>query len=229
MKNILVIESVEKLYNSDSGIKNISLRATNKEVVCVIGPNGVGKTTLLNIIAGVDKPNNGVVKLNNKITFTSDIKSDIGYMPNICDNYASLKLKDLMIFVAEIKKVEESVLNDFLVRYDLFDYINRPIRTLSYGMKNKINLIIALIGQPKLLVLDEPTNGLDTKSVIYLKEDIMKHKNNGAIIIVSSHILDFVSQIGTRFCFLNNGVIFQEIVEEHSSDLERTYKSIYKL
>lgn len=199
------------------------------EIACLVGPNGAGKTTLMNIVAGLDQTFKGSCKLNDKDTWRNDSKMDIGYMPQLTDEYATLKLREFIGFVSEIKGVNEIKLIQLLKRYDLFDYMEMSIKTFSYGMKQKVNLLVALMGDSKLVILDEPTNGLDTKSIIYLKEDLIKMKDQNKIIMISSHNLDFVSQIGTCFYFLKEGECIYTSTETNIQVLENIYKMKYNI
>lgn len=226
---MLVLENITKLYEQNRGIKDVNLRMAEGEIVCLVGPNGVGKTTLINIVAGLDQSFRGSSKLNDKDTWLIESKFEIGYMPQLGEQYASLKLREFIGFVSEIKGTSETKMNDLLKRYDLYDYMEKPIKTFSYGMKQKVNLLVALNGESKLVVLDEPTNGLDTKSIIYLKEDLLKMRENDKIILISSHNLDFVSQIGTYFCFLKDGELIYTSIETNIQILEKIYKEQYNI
>lgn len=199
------------------------------EISCLVGPNGAGKTTLMNIAAGLDRTFKGSCKLNDKDTWQNDSKTEIGYMPQLADEYATLKLREFICFVSEIKGTSDAQLVHLLKRYDLYEYMEMPIKTFSYGMKQKVNLLVALMGEPKLMILDEPTNGLDTKSIIYLKEDLIKMREQDKIIVISSHNLDFVSQIGTCFYFLKEGECIYTSTETNIQTLENIYKTKYNI
>ena len=215
------------MYAHNRGVKEFTLKMDTGEIACLVGPNGAGKTTLINIIAGLDRSFKGSSKLNDKDTWCIESKTDIGYMPQLGEQYASLKLREFITFVSEIKGTNETKMNDLLKRYDLYDYMEMSIKTFSYGMMQKVNLLVALIGESKLVILDEPTNGLDTKSIIYLKEDLLNMRAQDKIIVISSHNLDFVSQIGTYFCFLKEGECIYTSTETNIQVLENIYKAQY--
>lgn len=224
---MLEIKNVKKLYTSTTGIKEISLICKEGETVALIGPNGVGKSTVLKIVSGIMRADEGVVLLNGKNTAQFSTRQNIGYMPENLSVGKKISAKELLYLISDYKykgKYKEEI-NESIKNYNLEKQSNTPICKLSMGSKKKVAAIIAFMGNPELIILDEPTNGVDTAGIICMKRDIMVAKNRGCSIMVSSHILDFVGSIADKSVFLKNGQI--ENIVETKENLEEIYTKLY--
>lgn len=224
---MLEIQKVKKLYTPTTGVKQVSLSCRTGETVAFIGPNGVGKTTILKIISGLLKADEGTVLLNDKNTACFDTRQNIGYMPENLNVGRKISAKELLYLISDYKyqgkykeKIDESIKN-----YGLEEQCNKPFCKLSMGSKKKVGAIIAFMGNPELIILDEPTNGVDTAGIICMKRDIIEARNRGCTIIVSSHILDFIGSIADRCIFLKNGEI--ENIVKGKENLEEIYATLY--
>ncbi|MBQ2802022.1 MAG: ATP-binding cassette domain-containing protein [Lachnospiraceae bacterium] len=224
---MLEIQNVKKLYTSTTGVKEISLLCKEGETVAFIGPNGVGKSTILKIVSGILKADEGTVLLNGKDTAWFGTRQNIGYMPEHLNVGKKISAKELLYLISDYKykgkykeKIDESIKN-----YALENQCNKPFCKLSMGSKKKVGSIIAFMGNPELIILDEPTNGVDTAGIICMKRDITEAKNRGCSVIVSSHILDFIGSIADRSIFLKNGQI--EHIVKGKENLEEIYTTLY--
>ncbi|WPC42606.1 ABC transporter ATP-binding protein [Clostridium sp. JS66] len=226
---MLTANNLTKIYPNNKGITKISINIDSSEILALIGPNGSGKSTTLKIIAGVMKSQEGNVLVNNLSTTSRESKRYIGYLPEDLFFYEKMSVYEFLDFVAcvKFKSNLSSDIESLLASYDLWEHRHQLLKNLSMGMKKKIGIISAFLGNPNLIILDEPTNGIDTKGIITLKKQINDSKSKGAIIIISSHILDFVSSICSRFIFLKHGQIAKDISSASNLNLEALYSELY--
>ncbi|MCL2052218.1 MAG: ABC transporter ATP-binding protein [Lachnospiraceae bacterium] len=227
---MLKIEGITKLYDAKHGIKNIKLEAYEGDVISFIGPNGAGKTTLVKCIAGLLYSQKGKISLNELDVLDRNCKRKIGYMEESLNFYYDMTIYELLDFIYKIKYRSKNIsevdglLNDF----NLYSERNRLVKLLSVGMKRKLSIIIALLGSPQLVILDEPTNGIDTSGLMFLKRHIKLLSQRGSIIILTSHVLDFVESISKKCIFLDEGQIAKEICAGELN-LEEEYEKLYLL
>lgn len=226
----LIINNITKLYNNNQGIKSISTEIKSGEITAFIGPNGVGKTTLVKAIAGITPITTGEILLSGVSTLSRVCKPNIGYMQSDLNFYNSMTVYEVLNFICKVKfsrKYHEEI-DLYLKKYALYEQRNSLINNLSFGMQKKLSIIMALIGTPKLIILDEPTNGVDTYGIIQLKNDLIRCSQANCIIIVTSHILDWIEKICTRCIFLKSGRIAEDLpIKNNSYDLEALYEKIY--
>lgn len=226
------VEGITKNYGNNKGIYNLCMECSEGEVVSFIGPNGSGKTTSLKGIAGLLKLENGYVLLDGKNTLDANTKKEIGYLPqrlNFSPNMTGYELIET-INVLKYQRKEgacEEELKQMFSDFDLWENRHMKLRNYSVGMRKKIGIMIALMHFPKLIILDEPTNAVDTKGIITLKEYIEEAKRRGCIVIVSSHILDFISSISTKNIFIKNGKLARIVERGSHVNLEEVYKELY--
>ena len=226
----LIIDNITKLYDNNHGIKSVSATINPGEIAAIIGPNGVGKTTLVKCIAGLLQVSEGTILLSDISTSSRNCKHQIGYMQNDLDFYYKMTIYEILDFICKVKYAGEfrEEIDPYLKKYNMYEYRNSYISELSMGMKRKLSIIISLIGTPKLILLDEPTNGVDTYGILQLKDDLTKCSRKGSIIIITSHVLDFLEKICSRCIFLKDGMISQDInLADNKVDLENAYEKIY--
>lgn len=228
MENNLEIINVSKLYNQNVGIKHISACIETGEIVAFVGPNGVGKSTLVKSVAGLIKTSEGEIYLNSVATSEPICKQQIGYMQEDLKFYYKMTVYEILDFICQVRLKDKyyETIDDYLLRYELYDKRNEFINNLSLGMKKKLSIIMALLGEPQLIILDEPTNGVDTLGLLQLKHDLMECVEAGSIVIITSHILDWIEKICTRCIFLRDGIIVKD-VHTDSCDLEIEYERLY--
>lgn len=226
------VEGITKNYGKNRGIFNLSMECSEGEVVSFIGPNGSGKSTSLKGIAGLLKLEKGYVLLDGKNTLDANTKKEIGYLPqrlNFSPNMTGYELIET-INVLKFDRyhgTEEEEIQQLFHDFDLWESRHIKLRNYSVGMRKKIGIMIALMHFPKLIILDEPTNAVDTKGIITLKEYIEEAKELGCIVIVSSHILDFISSISTKNIFIKNGRVERIVERGEHVNLEEVYKELY--
>lgn len=225
---MFTVNSITKLYENNRGIKDLSIDSAGSEIIAILGPNGSGKSTALKVIGGLLKPDSGYSNIFDHSTLDSESKKYIGYLPDNPFLYDNLCPIQFLNFVKSMKDIKENLYcEDLLKEFDLWQYRNDKIKTFSLGMRKRLSFISTIINNPKLLILDEPTNGLDTKSILIMKKYIFQLKDNGSIIIISSHILEFVSKIADKILFINNGSLVKSINCINNCDLDAIYTEIY--
>lgn len=220
------VHNLTKHYGNLIAIENISFELNKGDVLGFLGPNGAGKTTTMRIITGYMPPTKGTVRIEDVDIFDHPLeaKKHIGYLPENPPLYVDMTVVDYLDFVADIKKVSLSKKTSriFYVmdRCGITDVSKRIIGHLSKGYKQRVGIAQALINDPSVLVLDEPTNGLDPVQIIEIRE-LIKSLSGERTVILSTHILPEVTMICSRVIIINEGVI---VLEESLEALSRTLR-----
>lgn len=210
------IENLEKRFKKLQALNDINALFNSGQVVSLIGPNGSGKTTLIKSILGMVKADSGHIYVNGKqINGDPSYRSDIGYMPQIGRYPDNMKVGQLFQMIKNIRKVADTALDtDLLVKFNLASIFDKPMRTLSGGTRQKVSAALAFYFNPSILILDEPTAGLDPLSSEILKEKIMQEKKKNKLILITSHILSDLDELTTHVMYLQEGkMIFLKDIE----------------
>ena len=206
------IQNLTKYYGNKAALKGVSFTINENEVLGFLGPNGAGKSTTLNIVAGVIPSTGGTVKIQGYDIAQQPVKAKrcIGFLPEIPPVYPDMKVKEYLHFVAGLKGIpgaKRSVeVNRVMELLKITDMQKRLIRNLSKGYKQRVGFAQALLGDPPVLILDEPTVGLDPTQLMEVRNLILDLKHNHAIIL-SSHILGEISAVCDRIVVINHGEI----------------------
>ncbi len=224
---MLQVSNVSKIYQTGNGIFDINISLFPGEIYAVIGPNGVGKSTLLRCIAGISEVDSGEILLGQLHTIERVCKKNIGFAPEYKYGFPDMSILELLEMVSELKfgRVYWDQIDDMLQKFQLKEHSRKMVRNCSMGMLKKLDIIISFMGLPKLILLDEPTNGVDTEGIIVLKEYMQNAADQGAIIIITSHVLDFIDKVADQVIFLKNGRI--ENKRKNTGSLEEDYKNIF--
>jgi ABC-2 type transport system ATP-binding protein len=222
---ILLIEvrNLTKQYGQRKAIDSINFSVNAGEIVGFLGPNGAGKTTTMNIITGFIAATSGDVTINgiDIVAEPERAKANIGYLPDTPPVYLDMRVEDYLYFVADIKGVKRSQRKEMIkyvmtqVRID--DIPRRLIKNLSRGYRQRVGLAQAMIGNPKVIIMDEPTIGLDPKQIIEMR-DVVKNLGKKHTVILSSHIMQEVSAVCDRMMIINRGKIVASGTPETLSD-----------
>lgn len=209
--NVLIeVTHLVKKYGKHIAVNDISFNAKEDEILGFLGPNGAGKSTTMNMMTGYLSSTSGSIKINGIDILENPIeaKKNIGYLPEIPPLYLDMTVRDYLVFVAQLKKVKKGEMkehiDEVLQRIELEHVQTRLIKNLSKGYKQRVGLASALIGAPKLLILDEPTVGLDPKQIIEMRT-LIKDLSKKHTIILSSHILSEISAICDKIMIINKG------------------------
>lgn len=230
-ENLLFIENVSKQYGKRIAVNNVTLNISKSQIVGILGENGAGKTTLLNIIAGCSAPTNGNVTINglNLDANNMEAKSYIGYMPDSPPLYNDLTVHEYLYYcisLASVKKADRHKhFCDIVEILDIESVLNRKCGNLSHGLKQRINIAQSLIGNPQLILMDEPTNGLDPSQVLCFS-DIIKKLSLTRGLVISSHSLDFIQKVCNRVVIMRNGKIMLDALLNAESDYRNFHLSI---
>ncbi|MDR1643415.1 MAG: ABC transporter ATP-binding protein [Clostridiales bacterium] len=226
---MLTVNGIKKIYPNGKGLKPFFLKAEPGEIVCLIGPNGSGKTTAFNMIAGIAQSDGGECLIGDLSTSDIEAKKEIGFLEESPYYYDKITVENFLGFIWGIKYKGEpnGDIYRLLAKFDLLKRKGYKLQELSMGLKKRVGVISALMHYPKLIILDEPANGLDSQSLILLKDELVAAGKQDCVILISSHILDFLKDIGTRFVFLKNGVIKKELPRSQNVSLDETYRSLY--
>lgn len=219
----LEIQNISKKYNKEKyGLKDFSI-TIEKGILGLLGPNGAGKSTLLKMIATVSKPSNGTILLNkNNITKDANyIRKQLGFLPQDFGVYPNLNAYEFLEYMAAMKGVGGNNLKpritQLLEGLNLIDAAKKPIGSYSGGMKQRVGIAQALINNPKILIFDEPTVGLDPEERVRFRNLISDLANN-CIVILSSHIVSDIDTIADEVAILKNGSL---IVKGHQENIIR--------
>ena len=209
---MIEVKNVTKKYGNFVAVDNISFTVNDGEVVGLLGPNGAGKSTTMNMITGFIEPTEGTIKVNgyDVLSQPAKAKKQIGYMPEGVPLDSELTVKEFVEYMAELKKVPRKERKDqiskILYETGIEDVANKLIRNLSRGYRQRVSLAGALIGNPEVIILDEPTVGLDPKQITEIRQ-LIKRLGKKHTVILSSHILSEVSQICEKVIIINKGKI----------------------
>lgn len=211
MTNILKIENLSKSYDKNLVLKNINLEIEEGSIFGLIGPNGAGKSTLMKSILGLVKKDSGSISLYGKEINAKNQKETNKNLGSLIENpsfYDHLTAYDNLDLICDMKNIKKDNIDKVLKDVGLFTSKNKKVRDFSLGMKQRLGIAIALIGNPKFLILDEPINGLDPYGIEEMR-DLFQNivKNSNTSILISSHILDEIEKISSHIGILKNGVL----------------------
>ena len=210
---MLYLEHVTKKYNKFMAVNNLSLRIPEGDLFGFVGPNGAGKTTTIRMLCGLLKPTSGRIQVNGLdiSNHLNDVKKCIGYVPDFFGVYNNLKVSEYLEFYGSIYGLDDKSLHK--MTGELLELVNLKgkeevyVDTLSRGMKQRLCVARVLIHNPKLLVLDEPSSGLDPRARVEMKELLMNLNDMGKTIIISSHILSDIGEMCNSIGIMNQGIL----------------------
>ncbi|KNY29148.1 ABC transporter ATP-binding protein [Pseudobacteroides cellulosolvens] len=209
---MIEIQNMSKRYGNVNAVRDLSFTLEKGEILGFLGPNGAGKSTTMNIITGFMPPTSGTIKVCGYDVMEDpiEVKKRIGYLPEQPPLYTDMTVKDYLNYVCDLKHVKRSLrknqLDDVMDLVKIGDVRGRLIKNLSKGYKQRVGLAQALVGSPEVLILDEPTVGLDPKQIIEIR-NLIKALGRNHSIILSSHILPEVSAVCERVVIINKGRI----------------------
>lgn len=222
---ILRVENIEKQYASHKALDDISIITQQGKIFGLLGPNGAGKTTLIRIINQITAPDSGRVLLNGQEITREDI-SKIGYLPEERGLYKKMKVGEQALYFARLKGMSKSEakskLDYWFKKFEITSWTNKKVEELSKGMAQKIQFITTVLHEPKLLILDEPFSGFDPINTEIIKNEILRLKENGTSIMLSTHNMNSVEEICDSIALINKSNL---VLSGSLSSVKEKYKS----
>ncbi len=231
---MLSVEQLTKVYGSRTAIRDLSFDVRPGEVLGLLGPNGAGKTTTMRLIAGYMPPTSGTVRIDGHDVRTEPLaaKARVGYLPETPPVYREMTVRSYLRFVAELRRVPKgrapAAIDRALSLCGLKDVAHRVIGHLSKGYRQRVGLAQAILHEPALLILDEPTVGLDPKQVIEMRE-VISGVASGQMVVLSTHILPEVQRVCSRVVIIHEGrIVAADSVESLASggSLEKAFLEV---
>jgi Cu-processing system ATP-binding protein len=213
---MIEIKEIAKKFGKLSVLNDINLHLSKGECIALIGPNGCGKTTLIKSILGMVLPNKGEIFFQQK-SILKDIayRSKIGYMPQIGRYPENMSIGQIINMVKAIRNSSEALDNDLYEQFEIEKLLNKNMNTLSGGTTQKVSATLAFLFNPDVLILDEPTAGLDPLASEILKEKIIKERSKGKLILITSHLLSELDGMVSEIIFMQEGsLVFHKSVDE---------------
>ncbi len=205
---MIQVKNLEKSFGKFEVLKNISFNVEQGKITAIVGPNGSGKTTIIKSILGLVRPDNGDILIDDKsILGGHNYRKKIGYMPQTASFPDNLTVKEVIKMICDLRNVviepDQKIVTDLNLDFEL----NKQIKNLSGGTKQKVNALIALMFNPEIIILDEPTSGLDPVSSNNFKETIINKKKQAKTILLTSHIMSEIEELADHIIFIVDGKI----------------------
>lgn len=226
---MISVSNLSRSYGSTLAVDKVSFEITNGEVVGLLGHNGAGKTTIMKMITGFIEPSSGSVEVDGLLLGenTVGIQKKIGYLPENCPVWPEMRVTDYLIYQAKLHLVEEamigSLVSEAIEKTRLTEKATARIDTLSRGYRQRVGVAQALLHKPDILILDEPTNGLDPNQILQMRE-LIKELAKSSTVIVSTHVLQEVQAICERVLIMRGG---QLVLDSKITDLQSENKIIF--
>ncbi len=220
---MIEIKNLHKRFGKLQVLDGVSFQVEPGGIIAVLGPNGSGKTTILKTILGMVHPQMGEIYFQgNAVLDKWEYRNDIGYLPQIARFPDNLTVQELINMIKNIRDVEADE-TELVNRFDLKLSLNKKLGNLSGGTRQKVNIVLTFMFDCPLLILDEPTAGLDPVALIQLKELIQEEKQKGKTLLITTHIMSLVEDLSDQIIFLLEGKIyFQGSVEELQEQTQQT-------
>ena len=225
MKNILTVENVCKSYGHFTALNNVSISVPKGSVFGLLGPNGAGKTSLIRIINQITLPDSGTILLDGEKLQPHHVHQ-IGYLPEERGLYKSMKVGEQAVYLAQLKGLSESEakkkLKYWFEKFEITDWWNKKIQELSKGMAQKVQFIVTVLHEPKLLIFDEPFSGFDPINANLIKDEILKLREEGASIIFSTHRMESVEELCDNIALINKS---HKILDGKLNEIKQQFKT----
>lgn len=225
MEYLLQANSVSKKYGDFTALNNVSIAVEKGSVFGLLGPNGAGKTSLIRIINQITMPDSGTVFLDGE-PLRPDHIQNIGYLPEERGLYKSMKVGEQCVYLAQLKGLSATQakkrLKYWFERLEIGDWWDKKIQELSKGMAQKVQFIVTVLHEPKLLIFDEPFSGFDPINANLIKDEILRLRDNGATVIFSTHRMESVEQMCDHIALIHKS---NKILDGKLIDIKKSYRS----
>jgi len=225
MSNLLVAENIVKKYGDYTALNNVTIEVPEASIFGLLGPNGAGKTSLIRIINQIIMPDSGLIRLDGKPLSPNDIMH-IGYLPEERGLYKNMKVGEQALYLAQLKGMTKYDAKRRLAywfdRFEIRDWWGKKVQELSKGMAQKVQFIVTVMHEPKLLIFDEPFSGFDPINANLIKDEILKLRDDGATVIFSTHRMESVEEMCEHIALIDKS---NKILDGKLSDIKRDFKS----
>jgi len=206
---MIEIKNIYKKFGKLEVLSDVNLSCKKGECIALIGPNGCGKTTLIKSVLGMVLPDKGSIEFNGKTVLGEYLyRENIGYMPQIGRYPDNMTIGQIIDMIKKIRNCQNELDEDLLKAFEIEKMYDKKMRTLSGGTTQKISAVLAFLFNPDVLILDEPTAGLDPLASEILKEKIIKEKDKGKLIFITSHLLSELDDLITEIIFMQDGKVY---------------------
>ena len=221
---MIKIKNLTKKFNKFTALQNIDLECKKGHSIAFIGPNGCGKTTLIKCILGLNVVESGDILVNgNSVKKNFLYREKIGYMPQIGKYPENMTIGQTIKMIQNNRKNVENIDTELLEAFELPKLYDKKMSTLSGGTTQKVSAVLAFMFHPEIIILDEPTAGLDPLASEILKNKIIKERKNGKLIIITSHLLSELDDMVNEIVFINEGkILVHQSVEDLKSETQQT-------
>lgn len=230
--HILTVENLNKYYGKYHVLNDISFQINSGDIVGLVGPNGIGKSTLMRTMLNLEKKRSGTVKILDDIDHRSETFFEhLSFVPSENHLYDHLTGRDHFIFVANVHNLDKKRIQTIIELTNIERYVDTKIKTYSFGMRQRLLIALSLLIEPKIILMDEPFNGLDPTSVIEIRELILDLQEEGMSFLISTHNLDVLEHLTDKIWFIKDGKLVDtdksgevetviEVKEENRSKLQ---------
>lgn len=213
---VVRVENLKKRYKKEWVLKGIDITIEEPQIIALVGPNGSGKTTLMNCMTNLLSINEGEIELLGKKHTDTTMFYDVSYLQDNRILYGDLTGQDHLNFICDIQKIPKNKIKEVAERVGMAGYLKKRVRNYSLGMKQHLLLSMAIINEPKLLLLDEPLTGLDPTSALTMRKILLELAEEDVTIFLSSHNLDEIDRLTNRIYFMKDGGLLKESLEDFS-------------
>lgn len=224
MSYLLEVQNLSKHFGDFRALNDVSIGIPKGSIFGLLGPNGAGKTTLIRVVNQITMPDSGLVKLDGEPLSQKHIR-DIGYLPEERGLYKSMKVGEQALYLAQLKGLNKAEakkrLKYWFERLEIGDWWNKKIQELSKGMAQKIQFVVTVLHEPKLLIFDEPFSGFDPINANLIKDEILRLRENGATVIFSTHRMESVEELCDDIALIHKS---NKILDGKLVDVKRQYK-----
>ena len=224
MSNILEVKNVVKQYGDYTALNSVSLQVPKGSIYGLLGPNGAGKTSLIRIINQITMPDSGEIILDGEKLAPHHVKN-IGYMPEERGLYKTMKVGEQCLYLAQLKGLSKAEaqkqLKYWFEKFEIEGWWNKKIQELSKGMAQKVQFVVTVLHQPKLLIFDEPFSGFDPVNANLIKDEILELKKKGSTIIFSTHRMESVEELCDDIALIHKS---NKLIEGKLEDVKRQYR-----
>ena len=221
--SIITCNNVTKRYGNFTALNNVSIEIPEGKIFGLLGPNGAGKTTLIRMLNQITRPDEGEILFKGEPLKETDVER-IGYLPEERGLYKKMKVGEQALYLARLKGIDEAEamerLKEWFVKFGIQAWWNKKVEELSKGMAQKVQFITTVLHKPQLMILDEPFSGFDPVNVSLIRDEILKMKDNGATIILSTHNMESVEELCDNIALINKANL---VITGNTAEIRRQY------